>query len=58
MGEVSPTCFNCSHVCDEDHFCHGCKSYVCDDCDVSCGEYGRGHSREDHLVAPEEREPT
>jgi hypothetical protein len=34
-------------------FCFGCKAVICNDCDVSLGEYGRGHSPEDHLHEPE-----
>lgn len=35
-------------------FCFGCQTVICDECDVSTGAYGHGHSPEDHRVPPEE----
>lgn len=42
------TCFNCNAACDEEHYCFGCKSYVCDACDLNISLMG-GHSAEEHL---------
>jgi len=53
---MPPSCFNCGKEVNDDFYCHGCAKYVCDDCDVSCGEYPRSHAPEDHLVSPEDRD--
>lgn len=51
------TCFNCGKEVGDDFYCYGCKKCICDECDVSCGEYPQGsHQPGDHLVAPEERD--
>ena len=47
-------CHFCPRMVDKDDmFCHGCKTVICDKCDVSMGEYGHGHSPEDHRRDPE-----
>ena len=35
-------------------FCYGCQTVICDECDVSAGAYGHGHSPEDHRKEPED----
>lgn len=47
-------CFNCEAPCSRDTYCHGCKVYICDSCDVSCGNYGPGHEPEAHLQEPDD----
>lgn len=48
--EMAP-CFFCGKLADKaDMFCFGCKTVICGDCDVSCGNYGTGHPPEAHLV--------
>jgi hypothetical protein len=34
-------------------FCFGCKHVICDECDVSMGGFGHGHSPDEHLQAPD-----
>jgi hypothetical protein len=46
MSEVN-LCFNCKRSLTEDHFCHGCKEYVCAICDETMA-FG-DHKKEDHL---------
>ena len=47
-------CHFCKKDCDKnDMFCFGCKTVICGESDVSMGEYGRGHSPEDHRKEPE-----
>lgn len=47
-------CFFCKKVIDHQHFCYGCKQYVCDDCCASAEGWsvadatGHGHSVHDH----------
>lgn len=51
--EMAP-CHFCKKDCDKnDMFCFGCKTVICGECDVSMGEYGHGHSPEDHRIEPE-----
>ena len=46
-------CHFCPKMVDKaDMFCFGCKTVICDECDVSLGEYGHGHSPEDHRIEP------
>ena len=48
-------CFNCGAECSLQDFCHGCKEYICDKCDVSQGNMpGRHHPPQDHLITWEE----
>ncbi len=47
-------CAFCEAECTEDDYCYGCSTHVCDECDVSCGEYGTHHEPEDHRRTPEE----
>lgn len=52
--ELAP-CKFCEKMVDKsDMFCFGCKTVICDTCDVSMGTYGHGHSPEAHRVPPEE----
>lgn len=48
---TQPICFNCEKQCGEDSYCFGCKSFVCEDCDVSAASGGLmgPHAREEHL---------
>jgi hypothetical protein len=48
-------CKYCEKVVDaSEAYCHGCKTVVCDECDVSCGTtpWG-GHSPDAHRTPPE-----
>lgn len=50
-------CFNCGKSVGKGMYCYGCKSFVCDDCDVALGSLPIGvgnHTKEDHLASPEE----
>lgn len=50
--ELAP-CHFCEKMVDKDDmFCFGCKVVICSECDVSAGEYGHGHSPEDHRREP------
>jgi hypothetical protein len=51
---VAGECFNCEAKLPEDHYCHGCKKYVCEDCDKSLGmmPFG-GHEPDLHLQEPD-----
>lgn len=49
-----PVCYFCKEVTDEDHYCYGCKHYVCDKCDKS-SPFG-DHNVEDHQDTEEEDE--
>ena len=51
------TCFNCGKLLSEDNYCFGCKSFVCDDCDLRqySGRVG-SHPKEDHLIGDDEEE--
>ncbi len=52
-----PKCVHCNKDTDEDHFCYGCKTYVCDECEAgwSVAEAsGGGHTPKDHLEAADE----
>lgn len=47
-------CHFCPRVVDAaDCYCYGCKTVVCDECDVSMGRYIGGHAPEVHLEEPE-----
>lgn len=53
--EIDPdtggACVSCGKPCAADQYCHGCKSYICEDCDVagqSGGMAGGKHEPEDH----------
>lgn len=44
-------CFNCGSKCDGDHYCYGCKEYICDKCDTAIfGTPGHGHNKSIHLA--------
>lgn len=45
-------CFKCRKPAGPEMYCFGCKAHVCEKCDVACGNYGPGHSKEAHLVYP------
>lgn len=48
-------CHFCPERLDEGAFCHGCKVYVCDACDVTCGTLPTGsHEPKDHRVDPDD----
>lgn len=41
-------CHFCQHECTEDDYCHGCKSYVCDEHSVNVSLMG-AHDVNEHL---------
>lgn len=47
-------CFNCDKDCTQENFCFGCRKFICEKCDVSCGGYGFGHRPEVHLEPPDD----
>lgn len=50
---VMAPCHFCKKDCDKaDMFCYGCKTIICNECDVSMGGFGHGHPPEDHLIDP------
>jgi hypothetical protein len=54
-AEGKKPCHFCQKEVDaKDTFCFGCKTVICDECDVSMGGFGHGHSPEDHKIPPEE----
>lgn len=43
-------CFNCETDVTDDDFCHGCRAYLCQPCNVGgLNVMGFGHAREVHL---------
>jgi hypothetical protein len=50
---VTSTCFNCNKPCTMEHYCYGCRHFVCDTCSINF-TMGRGHTQEDHLREEEE----
>lgn len=42
-----PTCYLCRGRANEEHYCYGCRAYVCEECDKTfcIGEHAPG----DHL---------
>ena len=54
-----PKCTHCNKNTDKNQFCYGCKTYVCDNCEVAwsvaAAGFG-GHAPEDHLEKAEEEE--
>lgn len=48
-------CFNCQKEVEKDSYCHGCKAFICDDCDKSAAAGGMfgPHAKEQHLEEPE-----
>ena len=55
---VDPTpqvgnCFNCGADCTGDDYCHGCKTFICSECDHSAADGGQfgPHTRDAHLVS-------
>lgn len=48
-------CFNCEKEVGEGEYCHGCKAFVCDECDQRAlsGRMG-AHPKEDHLIGEDE----
>lgn len=52
--EESGRCFNCNKPVGEDYFCSGCKSHVCDECDVNYEMPFGGHDKKLHLEEPED----
>lgn len=50
---MDPCHFCKKEVDKKDMYCFGCKTVICDECDVSMGGFGHGHSPEEHLERPE-----
>jgi hypothetical protein len=42
-------CHFCKKTKDEDHFCHGCKHTVCEDCDTNFDMPFGPHSVDTHV---------
>ena len=41
----------CGTKCDAGNYCFGCKTFWCETCDVSCGNYPwGGHAPNAHLI--------
>lgn len=55
--ERAGNCRFCGVELDNDYFCSGCGEFICDDCDVSCGEipFG-GHDPFEHRISPGEED--
>jgi hypothetical protein len=52
-----PICYFCEKVTDEEHYCYGCKHYVCEDCDERGMDLPFGeHDVEDHQSTEEDRD--
>lgn len=51
--ELAPCHFCKKDVEKAEMFCYGCEHVICNECDVSAGVYGPGHSPNDHRVEPE-----
>ena len=49
--DLAPCHFCKKDVKKDDMFCFGCMTVICDECDVSMGGFGHGHSPDDHLVS-------
>ena len=47
-------CFNCGAPVEEDKHCYGCRSYVCDVCEVNWSPPVGKHKPEVHLHEPRE----
>ena len=47
-------CYFCNVKVGSDYFCHGCKSYVCEGCDIQKPD--GGHDPEDHRIEGQEDE--
>ena len=55
MSEETPEsgkCFECGADCSQEHYCFGCKEFVCEECSVNDSLMG-SHIPEDHLNEPE-----
>lgn len=53
--KVEPaSCHFCEGPTDAEHFCYGCKQYICDGCSVNQCVAGHGHAPEEHLVPMED----
>ena len=50
--ELAPCHFCKKDVKKDDMFCYGCKTVICDECDVSMDGFGHGHSPDEHRVEP------
>ena len=49
-------CAKCGKACDDDHYCHGCKKHICDDCSVNWNPPWGTHDVSVHFEEPEEDE--
>lgn len=49
-----PICYFCGEETDEEHYCYGCKHYVCSNCSEE-DPFG-DHDVEDHQPEPDEEE--
>jgi len=47
-------CYFCDVKVGSDYFCHGCKSYVCEGCDIQKPD--GGHDPEDHRIEGQDDE--
>lgn len=53
MIDNDPLCFNCEKATDRDHYCHGCRVFICDECEAGYSKASAtigSHEPADHLV--------
>lgn len=53
MNEQASVCVKCGQETAKDRFCSGCKTLICDDCNLNETVSGFGHSADDHLRGSE-----